>query len=47
MEVSFLLLGMWVDDKIVVTADLNMYESWFLPAMDERSITNDMGEPPM
>jgi hypothetical protein len=38
---------MWVDDKIVVTADLNMYESWFLPSMNERFITNDMGEPPM
>ena len=47
MMVSFLLFGMWVDDTIVVTADLNMYESWFLPAMNERFITNDMGEPPM
>jgi hypothetical protein len=24
-----------------------MYELWFLPGMNERFITNDMGEPPM
>ena len=47
MMIAFLLFGMWVDDKIVVSADLNMYENWFLPRMNERFITNDMGEPPM
>jgi hypothetical protein len=39
--VAFLLCGAWVDDKVVVTADEGLYDSWFLPVLNERSITND------
>jgi hypothetical protein len=43
--VAFLLCGAWVDDKVVVTVDEGLYENWFLPVLNERSITNDEGMP--
>jgi hypothetical protein len=46
-KVSFLLFGAWVDDKVIITCDIEMYENWFLPKMNERFITNDEGEPVM
>jgi hypothetical protein len=36
-----------VDDKVIITCDIEMYENWFLPKMNERFITNDEGEPVM
>ena len=46
-KVSFILFGAWVDDKVIITCDIEMYEHWFLPKMNERFITNDEGEPVM
>jgi hypothetical protein len=43
--VAFLLCGAWVDDKVVVAVDAGLYENWFLPALNERFITNDEGMP--
>jgi uncharacterized protein YodC (DUF2158 family) len=43
-KVSFLLFGAWVDDKVIITCDIEMYEHWFIPKMNERFITNDEGE---
>ena len=47
MLVSFIIFGAWVDDKVVVTVDLALYENWLLPRMNERFITNDEGHPAM
>jgi len=44
-KVAFLLCGAWVDDKVVITVDEGLYENWFLPVLNERFITNDMGMP--
>ena len=38
--VSFILFGAWVDDKLIITVDLCMYDHWLLPKMNERFITN-------
>ena len=38
-------MGAWVDDKIVVTVDLGLYDNWFLPRLNERFITNNEGQP--
>jgi len=45
--VSFILFGAWVDDKLIITVDLCMYDHWLLPKMNERFITNCEGEPRM
>ena len=42
-KVPFLLFGAWVDDKLITTCDIEMYEHWFLPKMNEIFITNDEG----